>query len=197
MKTQATALKVVILAITSTLVAWPVPPRVTGQIVLEDVLARSFDVAVTIAPVDLRIERIGDDFRFNSKGSLRGRARIEVEVTAPQPISQVTMELDSDLTVRSVQAEGTQATFTRSGWRLNITFSQALAPNTRVPITVEYEGQAYFLYNELVLVSEGTLYPVLVSPFGDYSANLARIALQITGPVATGMLVQHHPKALR
>lgn len=164
------------------LLAWPVPRPASGQVIFEDVLARAFDVAVTIAPVDLRLEFVGSDLRFLSHGTLRGRARVTLEVTAPQPVTQVRMELASGLTVRSVQAEGAQVNFTRQGRQLVLAFAQGLSPGTRVPVTIEYDGQPFYIYNEFVLLTETGLYPVLVSPFGDYSANLARVSLQVTAP---------------
>ncbi len=182
MRSRTTAPRLVGLVLAITLLGWPVAPPATGQIILEDVLARSFDVAVTITPVDLSVEVVGGELRFLSRGTLRGRARIGLEITAQQPVSQVRMQLASALTVRSVQAEGAQVTFERLGGPLTLTFAQALAPGTRIPVTVEYDGQPLFIYNEFVLVHPGTLYPVLVSPFGDYSANLARVTMQVTAP---------------
>ncbi len=165
----------------------PALPRVAGQIVLEDVVARTFDVTVSIQPVDIRLEAVGGELRFLSRGTLRGRTRVGLEITAQQPVGQVRMELDSQLTVRTVQAEGAQVSFSRSGDLLTLTFSPALAPGARVPITVEYDGQPLYIYNEFVLVRAGYLYPLLVSPFGDYSANQARVTVQVTAPA--GVLV--------
>lgn len=176
------ALRIVVLALATALIAWPVLPRATGQIVLEDVLARSFDVTVTITPADLSLEVVGGELRFLSRGTLRGRARIGLEITAEQPVTQVRMELSSSLTVRSVQAEGAQVTFARQGGQLTLTFAQALGPGTRIPVTVEYDGQPLSIYNEFVLVHPFSLYPLIVSPFGDFSANLARVTMQVTAP---------------
>ncbi len=162
------------------LLAWLVPPSAIGQISLEDVVARSFDVTVTLTPVALQIDR--STGRFLNQGSMRGRTRIVLEITAPQPIQQVRMELRADVTVRSVQAEGTQVSFTRSGRQLTLTFPQGLAPSARVPVTFEYDGQPCCIYNEFVELEDGEFYPVLVSPFGDYSLNLARITVQVTAP---------------
>ena len=105
----------VALLLAAVLLAWPAPPPATGQIVLEDVLARSFDVTVSIQPVDLRLEAVGGELRFLSRGTLRGRARVGLEVTAEQPVSQIRMDLNSQLTVRAIQAEGAQVTFSRTG----------------------------------------------------------------------------------
>lgn len=144
----------------------------TGQVTLEDALARSFDVAVTIAPVD----------RSRGNGTLTGRARIGLEITALSPISRLQMELNSRLTVKSVRAEETQVSFSRSGSGLTLSFGQPQTAGNRLTVTVEYEGQPSSIFNEYVILGEGTLYPVLVSPFGDYSANLARVTLQVTAP---------------
>ena len=173
-------LRAVAVVLGAALLAVPVPTPATGQITLEDVFARSFEVAVTLDPVDLRIDSATG--RFLSQGSMRGRARIGLEVTSPQPIQQVRMELRSDVTVRSVQAEGAQVTFARSGRQLTLTFPQGLAPGARIPVTFEYDGKPCCIYNEFVELEDGEFYPVLVSPFGDYSLNLARITVQVTAP---------------
>ena len=192
----------VALLLAAVLLAWPAPPPATGQIVLEDVLARSFDVTVSIQPVDLRLEAVGGELRFLSRGTLRGRARVGLEVTAEQPVSQIRMDLNSQLTVRAIQAEGAQVTFSRTGDILTLTFSPALAPGARVPVTVEYDGQPLFIYNEFVLVHPGYLYPLLVSPFGDHSANQARVTVQVTAPpgfpvVSTGRQVSADGNTVR
>lgn len=176
------------------LAIWPAPRPATGQGILEDVVARGFDVAVTITPVDLSVEVAGGELRFLTRGTLRGRARIDLEVTAPAPVTQVRMELNAQLTIRSVQAEGTPVTFERSASQVTLTFARALSPGTRIPVTMEYDGQPLYVYNEFVLVHSFSLYPMLVSPFGDFSANMARVALQVTAPqgmtvVSTGRQV--------
>jgi len=154
------------------LLTWSGAPPAAGQVTLEDALARSFDVAVTIAPVD----------RARGNGTLTGRARVGLEITALSPTTRVQMELNSRLTVKSVRSEEAQVTFTRSGDGLTLSFAQPQAAGTRMTVTVEYEGQPSGVFNEFVILGEGTLYPVLVSPFGDYSANLARVTLQVTAP---------------
>ncbi len=186
MKPQRMAIRASAVIFIATLLG-PALPRVTGQIVLEDVVARTFDVTVSIQPVDIKLEALGGELRFLSRGTLRGRTRVGLEITAQQPVGQVRMELDSQITVRTVQAEGAQVSFSRTGDLLTLTFSPALAPGARVPVTVEYDGQPLYIYNEFVLVRPGYLYPLLVSPFGDYSANQARVTVQVTAPA--GVLV--------
>ncbi len=180
MRIHLGALNVTVTLLSIALVVGVAPRPSAGQFSLEDVVARSFDVAVTLTPVALQIDRFTG--RFLNQGSMRGRTRIVLEVTAPQPIQQVRMELRADVTVRSVQAEGAQVTFTRSGRQLTLMFPQALAPGVRVPVTFEYDGQPCCIYNEFVELEDGEFYPVLVSPFGDYSLNLARITVQVTAP---------------
>jgi aminopeptidase N len=180
-------LRVLALLLVLPLLVWPVSQPAAAQETLEDVVARAFDVMVAIAPVDLRLELVGSDLRFLSHGTLRGRARITLEVTAPQPVTEVRMELSTRVTVRSVQAEGAQVRFSRQGRRLVLTFAPGLAPGTRIPVTIDYDGDPFYIYNEFVLLTESSLYPVLVSPFGDYSANLARVTLETTAP--SGFLV--------
>lgn len=154
----------------------------TDQIVLEDVVARGFDVAVSITPVDLRLEMVGADLRFLSRGTLRATARVALEITAEQPVSRVRMELSSALTVRLVRAEGAGVTFTRTGSQLLLTFDPALPPKARQTVTIEYDGQPLYLYNEFVLLHTSALYPVVVSPFGDHSANMGRVSITVTAP---------------
>ena len=186
MKPQRMAIRASVVMLIATLLG-PALPHVAGQIVLEDIVARTFDVTVSIQPVDIRLEAVGGELRFLSRGTLRGRTRVGLEITAQQPVGQVRMELDSQITVRTVQAEGAQVSFSRTGDLLTLTFSPALAPGARVPVTVEYDGQPLYIYNEFVLVRPGYLYPLLVSPFGDYSANQARVTVQVTAPA--GVLV--------
>lgn len=188
--------------VVATLLAWPAPPPASGQIVLEDVLARSFDVAVSIQPVSLSLDVVGGELRFLSRGTLRGRARVGLDVTAAQPVSQIRMDLTAQLTVRAMQVDGGQVTFSRTGDLLTLTFSPALAPGARPTVTVEYEGQPLYIYNEFILVRASSLYPLLVSPFGDYSASQARITMQVTAPagymvVSTGRQVSAEGTTVR
>lgn len=174
----------------------------TAQGTLEDLVARRFDVTVTLVPTDLRTEFLGNELRFLSKGTLRGRTRVDLEVTGPQPVSQARMELDDQLTVKSVRAEGTQVTVSQQFDLLNLTFTPPLAPGARVPLTMEYEGQPFYIYNEVVLVHSSSLYPLLVTPFRDRSANLGRVVVSISAPpgfvvVSTGRQVSSEGGTVR
>jgi hypothetical protein len=185
-------MKVTVTLLAVALVVGLAPRPGAGQLNLEDVVARSFDLAVALSPVDFKWDRFTG--RILTQGSMQGRARIGLEVTAPAPIQQVRMELNSGVTIRSVTAEGAQVSFTRSGRQVALTFPQGLAPGARVAVTLEYDGQPYYIYNEFVELEETDFYPVLVSPFGDYSANLARVTVQVTAPegftvVSTGRQV--------
>ena len=198
----ARARKALILALAVLLIGLPPSLPAADEIVLEDVVARGFEVAVSITPVDLSLEMVGGDLRFLSRGTLRGTARVALEITAEQPVSRVRMELSSALTVRSVQAEGARVTFTRTGSQLLLTLDPALAPKARQTVTIEYDGQPLYLYNEFVLLHTGALYPVLVSPFGDYSANMGRVSIQVTAPtgfaaVSTGRQVSAEGNVVR
>jgi hypothetical protein len=153
-----------------------------GQGVLDDLVVRSVDVGVTIAPVDLRAEVGPAGFRLLSFGSLRGRARVTLEVVGPQAVSEARFDLDESVTIRSVQAEGGQAAHARRGDIVTVTFSPSLVPGSRVPVTFEYDGQPAFIYNEFILVHAGVWYPMLTNPTRDWSQNLARVSAQITAP---------------
>ncbi len=194
--------RVVILLLAGVLAGSPPALSATDPLILEDVVARGFDVAVSITPADLQLEIVGADLRFMSRGTLRGTARVALEITAEQPVSRVRMELSSALAVRAVRCEGVKATFTRAGAQLVLTFDPALPPRTRQSVTIEYDGQPLYLYNEFVLLHTSALYPVLVSPFGDYSANMGRVTMQATAPpgfavVSTGRQVSSEGNVVR
>lgn len=68
----ARARKAVILVLAVLLVGWPPSLPAADQIVLEDVVARGFEVAVSITPVDLSLEMVGGDLRFLSRAPCAG-----------------------------------------------------------------------------------------------------------------------------
>lgn len=154
----------------------------SSQPTLDDLVIRAFDISVSITPVPLRYEFSGGALRFLSRGTLRGTATAMVEVTAPTPVASARFAFDSELRLTAVRAAGHQVGSDRQRDRLSLTFTPALPPGGRVAVTFEYEGQPLYIYDEFVLVSEGSLYPVLVSPFGDFSANQARVVLKLTAP---------------
>lgn len=166
----------------------------SSQPTLDDLVIRAFEITATVSPVPLRYEFTGGELRFNSRGTLRGRATAMVEVTAPDPVAVARFYFDSDMKLTSVKAPGHEVTFGRQRDALTVAFDPALPPGRKVAVTFDYEGQPLYIYDEFVMVSEGTLYPVLVSPFGDFSANLGRVSLALTAPggfniAATGKLV--------
>jgi hypothetical protein len=166
----------------------------SSQSTLDDLVIRAFDINVSVTPVPLRYEVSGGAFRFLSRGTLRGTATAMVEVTAPSPVATARFYFDSELRLTSVRAAGHQVTHERQRDTLTLTFTPALPTGSRVAVTFDYEGQPLYIFDEFVLVSEGSLYPVLVSPFGDFSANLARVTLKLTAPggysiAGTGKLV--------
>jgi len=162
------------------LVLLPAPG--SGQTILDDVVIRAFDISVSITPVPLKYELAGGELRYTSRGTLHGTATAMVEVTAPNPVSTARFFFDSDVKLTSVKAAEYQVASNRQRDTLTLTFTPALLPGAKVPVTFVYEGQPLYIFNEFVLVSEGSLYPVLVSPFGDFSANLGRVKLKLTTP---------------
>lgn len=153
-----------------------------SQPTLDDLVIRAFDIDVTINPVPLKYEFIGADVQFTSHGTLRGTTTALVEVTAPSPVNVARFAFDSDLKLTSVRATGYKVAPRHRGDTLTLAFAPALEPGRKVALTFEYEGQPGYIYDEFVQVWEGALYPVLVSPFGDFSANLARVTLKVTVP---------------
>ncbi len=170
------------------------PTPGSSQLSLDDLVIRSFDITVSINPVHLKYEYSGGVFQLLSHGTLRGTAIALVEVTAPSPVTTARLSMDSDVNLTSVAAPGHQVTPRRQRDTLTLTFAPALEPGSKVPLTFTYEGQPDDIFDEFVLVNEGSLYPLLISPFGDFSANLARVVLKVTAPggysiAGTGKLV--------
>lgn len=188
------ALRITIAVIIAGAVALPLRP-VASQGTLDEVVIRSFDVTASIAPVPLRYESTeAGGVRLLSRGTLRGTATAMLEVTAPDPVATARFYFDSDMRLTRVSAPGYAIAPSRQRDTLVLTFDPALPAGAKVPVTFQHEGQPLYIYDESILVSEGTLYPVLVSPFGDYSANLGRVTLKLTAPAgygvsATGRLV--------
>src|SRR5213594_4443108 len=162
------------------LVLCPVPG--SSQTTLDDLVIRAFDIDVSMSPVPLKYDTVGGQRRYAARGTLRGTTTAMLEVTAPSPVSTARFFFDSDVKLTSVKAADYQTTFKRQRDTLTLTFAPALPHGAKVPVTFEYEGQPLYIFNEFVLVSEGSLYPLLVSPFGDFSANLGRVKLKFTTP---------------
>src|SRR2546425_2907640 len=158
------------------------PAPGSSQTTLDDLVIRAFDIDVSISPVPLKYDFLGSEFRFTSHGRLRGTTIATVEVTAPSPVSIARFLFDSDVNLTSVKALDYQVTSDRQRDTLTLTFVPALSPGSKVAVTFEYEGEPLYIYDEFVKVSYGSLYPVLISPFGDISANLARVKLRVTTP---------------
>ncbi len=165
-----------------------------SQPTLDDLVIRAFDITATINPVPLSYEFVGGGFRFTSHGTLRGTTTALLEVTSTSPVPTARFFFDSDVNLTSVRSAGYQVTPDRRRDTLTLTFAPALMPGSKVSLTFEYEGRPLYIYDEFVLVTEGSLYPVLISPFGDYSVNLARVTLKLESPggyniAGTGKLV--------
>ena len=170
------------------------PTPGAAQFSLEELAIRAFDITVELTPVPLKYEYTGSDIQFTSHGVLRGTTVAQLEVTAVSPVTTARFEFDRDVKLSSVAAPGYQVTSSRLRDTLTLTFTPALPPGGKVPLTFAYEGGPDYIYNEFVQVAEGSLYPVLISPFGDFSANLARVVLKVTTPggyniAGTGKLV--------
>src|SRR3989442_3317446 len=161
-------------------------PR-SSQATLDDLVIRAFDISVSIAPVPLEYEFVGGEVHFTSRGSLRGTATAMVVVTAPRPVSTARFSFDSDVKLTSVKAPEYQVVPERQRDTLTLTFTPALAPGAKVPVTFDYEGQPLYIFNEFVQVSVGSLYPLLISPFRDNSANLPRGKWNVVTPSAANI----------
>src|SRR2546422_6215410 len=159
------------------------PGSGSSQTTLDDLVIRAFDIDVSISPVRFKYDFVGNELRFTSHGRLRGTTTATVEVTAPSPVGIARFLFDTDVNLTSVKAPDYQVTFDRQRDTLTLTFVPALSPGSKVAVTFEYEGEPLYIYDEFVKVSYGSLYPVLISPFGDISANLARVKLKLTTPV--------------
>jgi hypothetical protein len=104
-----------------------------------------------------------------------------VQVTSPTPVSTLRWYIEPDY---KLTVSGTVSVNVRqeSAYRVTI-FSPALAPGATVTLTFEYEGEAYPVYDNFIWIGAGDLYPIVVSPFGDfYSPNRAAIKTAVTVP---------------
>jgi len=162
------------------LVLCPVPG--SSQTTLDDLVIRGFDIDVSMSPVPLKYDTVGGQRRYAARGTLRGTTKAMLEVTAPSPVSTARFFFDSDVKLTSVTAARHRIASARRRDTLTLTFTPALPAGARVAVTFTYEGRPLYIFNEFVLVSEGSLYPVLTSPFGDFSANLARVKLKLRIP---------------
>src|SRR5947208_15208391 len=162
------------------LVLCPVPG--SSQTTLDDLVIRAFDIDVSMSPVPLKYDTVGGQRRYAARGTLRGTTTAMLEVTAPSPVSTARFFFDSDVKLTSVTATRYRIASARRRDALTLTFTPALPAGARVAVTFAYEGRPLYIFDEFVLVSEGSLYPVLTSPFGDFSANLARVKLKLRIP---------------
>ncbi|HEV8339331.1 MAG TPA: M1 family aminopeptidase [bacterium] len=188
---------VLVLALSAALV--PAVP-VRSQISLEEVEARSVEYTVELFPVQTptitpsivqALARGTETVRLPS-GTLQGRSTTVFEVTAPYNVSTVRMFMF--MNVRSVRAEGHEVRARESGNDLILTFPTPLRPGTRVTLHVEFEGETFPLWNDYTWVGGGEIYPLLISPFGDFNQNRSSIRGTITAPagmtiVSAGSLV--------
>lgn len=166
---------------------------VSSQLSLEEVEARSVEYAVelfpvqtpTITPTILQALARGTETVRLPSGTLRGRSTTVFEVTAPYNVSTVRMFMF--MNVRSVRAEGHEVRARESGADLILTFPTPLRPGTRVTLHVEFDGETFPLWHDYTWVGGGEIYPLLVSPFGDFNQNRSSIRGTIIAP--TGMTV--------
>lgn len=161
---------------------------VRSQISLEEVEARSVEYTVELFPVQTPVitqdmiralERGTETVRLPA-GTLRGRATSVIEITAPYNVTTVRMFLFMNL--RSVRAEGHEVRARESGSDLILTFPTPLRPGTRVTLHFEFDGTTFPLWNDYTWVGGGEIYPLLISPFGDFNQNRSSIRGTITAP---------------
>ncbi len=182
--------QVVLVLIVTVLAAagWSVPAR--AQLTLEDAVVRAFDITA-----DLRPEPFGAvcepsrvvgsvreprACRINRFGTLRGKTAARFEVTSGTPVSNLRLFLDPDLTIRSISGPPLNAR--QEGFYTVLVFNPALAPGSVHTLTFEYEGKVWYVWDDLIFVDTGYLYPQIISPFGDFSVNRATIRTAVTVP---------------
>ena len=166
------------------------PPAVPAQVTLEDVVFRSLEITAELRPVPYReiCERVPGTppgtppaCRITSFGSVKGRTVAQLQVTSPTPVSTVRMFIEPDYSVKI--SSTLPMTPRRDGSYWVLVFNPALAPGTTVSLTFEYEGKTWPVYEDFIWVSAGDLYPIVVSPFGDfYSPNRSFIKTTVTAP---------------
>jgi len=189
----------VVLALALSVALLPTAPA-RSQISLEEVEARSVEYTVELFPVPtpvitqelLRALSRGTETIRLPAGTLRGRATSVIEITAPYNVTTVRMFLFMNL--RSVRAEGQEVRASLSGGDLVLTFGAPLRPGTRVTLHFEFDGTTFPLWNDYTWVGGGEIYPLLISPFGDFNQNRSSIRGTITAPagmtiVSAGSLV--------
>ena len=171
---SSTALVVVILAL-----AVAAFPTTAPSQSLEDILFQAFEITADIRPVPLQVT-CTDQCRIVRFGTMKAKTLVQFKVNSPSPVSQARVFLDSDLNAKAVT--GVPLTFRRERENLVLTFNPPLQPDATGSLTFEYEGQPFLLFDDLILLDDGVLYPVLVSPFGDISANRGTLKTTVTVP---------------
>lgn len=151
---------------------------------LEDLLFQAFEITADLRPVPFTV-LCQPECRITRFGNMRARTAVQFRVSSPSPVASARVFLDADLAVRAVG--GVPLTFRRERDTLILTFNPPLAPGATGVLTFEYEGQPYLLFDDLILLDDGVLYPVLISSFGDISAN--RGTLKTTVTVLSGYLL--------
>ncbi len=154
-------------------------PRAAPSQSLEDVLFQAFEITADLRPVPFTV-LCQPDCRITRFGTMKARAAVQFHVASPSPVASARVFLDADLTVRAVG--GVPLTFRRERDTLILTFNPPLAPGATGVLTFEYEGQPFLLFDDLILLDDGVLYPVLISPFGDISANRGTLKTTVTVP---------------
>ncbi|MGH2454513.1 MAG: M1 family aminopeptidase [bacterium] len=149
------------------------------EVILEDVVFRAVEVAADLRPVPYQVD-CTPQCRILRFGGLKGKAVLQILVTSPTPVRSARLFLDGDLRVTGVS--GLPMTSRRSGNDINLSFEPPLQPNATGTLTVEYEGTPWYVWDDLILLASGDLYPELVSPFGDFGVNRAPIKSTITIP---------------
>src|SRR3990170_3826176 len=159
---------------------------------LEDLLFQAFEITADIRPVPFVVS-CTPDCRITRFGTMKAKAVVQFRVSSPSPVATARVYLDSDLTPKAIT--GVPLTFRRERESLALTFDPPLQPGATGTLTFEYEGQPFLLFDDLILLDDGVLYPVLISPFGDISAN--RGTLKTTVTVPTGYLLASTGKVTR
>ncbi len=189
------ALVLVILAL-----AVAVFPMAAPSQSLEDLVVRSLEITAELRPVPFNVTCASGSCRITQFGALRGKTVANLQVTSPNPVVSARMILDSDLKVRSIT--GLPLTFRRDGDYIVLNFNPPLAPGVSGIFTFEYEGNPWFVWDDLIIADNAVLYPILVSPFGDEGANRATIKTTISIPsgyllASTGRMIRQEAGGLQ
>jgi CheY-like chemotaxis protein len=155
--------------------------RTDAQIVFDDITIRQRDVEADLRPVPFNGTCSSVGCTAPSRGRLEATTSIVVETVGDRPVPGIRLLLDASLQVTRFGAPA-GASVRREGPFVFLAFDPPLLPNSSTTMTLTYAGNPAWIWDELVLVGEGLLYPVAMNRSGDIAANYAPIKLNIKMP---------------